>query len=126
MQRYRTITKIKGWGPDLELADDTLELPDGRTVDIADLLEQSRKNLTVIDLRSGSRRELVSPERWRPGIRRQYTRREREFVLECAQRGDWFAICDRYSLTTESLAEELAKRFQMQIDSEDEIFISNK
>lgn len=126
MQKYRTVVRLKGGGPDLELADETLELPDGRSVDIADLLEQSRSNLTTIDLRVGAVRERVSAENYQPGIRRQYTRREREFVLECARREDWQAICRRYTLNSERLAQDLAKRFQMQINSEGEISISNK
>jgi hypothetical protein len=126
MQKYRTIVRLKGGGPDLELADDCLELPDGRTVNIADHMEQSRTNLQTIDLRAGLVRDRVSAENNYPGVRRQYTRREREFVLECARHQDWQAICDRYQLKKLRLAQDLAKRFQSQLESEGEISISNK
>jgi hypothetical protein len=126
MQKYRTIVRVKGHGPDLELANECLELQDGRTIDIADQLEQSRSNLQTIDLRIGQVRELVGSENYKPGIRRQYTRREREFVLECAAREDWSAICDRYGLSSERLARDMATRFRIQNNSEGAISISYK
>ena len=127
MQKYRTVIKVKGHGPDIEPFDETIVLRDGRTIDIQDDLENSRTNLMQIDLRTG-RQSPVSQgaEGHFPGQRRQYTRREREFVLAAVERGDWQAVADRYHITSERQVVEMAKRFQIYLESETAIEVAAK